>query len=121
MGARIAIRRRPGDLTERAREEIREDAFGLDDAAVSKARLPRRLRQTIHQRDSSAARLKGKRRRDADNSGAEHDDVDSARGHGAAVFLPGSRRISAVRPARFSTPVPIDPAREGTNRKQRRQ
>ena len=94
VGARIPVRRRPGDLAERAREQIGEDAFRLDDAAVAEARLARRLRQTVDQRDSSAARLKRERRRDADNSGAKHDDVDSMRGHGMAVFLTGRASLN---------------------------
>ena len=76
MGARIAVRRRPRDLAEGAREQIREDAFGLYDAAVAEARLARSFGQTVDERDTSAARLKRERRRDADNSGAKYDDVD---------------------------------------------
>ena len=93
VGARIAVRGRPRNLAERAREQIGEDAFRLDDAAVAEARLARRLRQTVDERHGSAARLKRERRRDADNSGAKHDDVDSVRGHGTAVFLTGRARV----------------------------
>ena len=91
MSAGIAVRRRPRDLAKRAREQIGENAFGLHDAAVAEARLARRLRQTVNQRHASAARLKRERRRDADNSGAKHDDVNSLRGHGAAAFLTRTR------------------------------
>ena len=76
MGARIAVHGRPRDLTQRAREQIGEHAFGLHDAAVAEARLARRLGQTIDERDGSAAGLKRERRRDADNPGAKHDDVN---------------------------------------------
>ena len=91
VGARIAVRGRAGDLADRPREEIGEDAFRLDDAAVAEARLARRLGQTVDERDGSAARLKRERRRDADNSSAKHDDVDSVRGHGTGDFLTRTR------------------------------
>ena len=94
VGARIAVRGRPRDLADRAREQIREDAFRLDDAAVAEARLPRRFRQTVDERDSSAARLKRERRRDADDSGAKHNDVDRVRRHGMAVFLTGRASLN---------------------------
>ena len=111
VGARIAIHRRPRDLAGRAREEIREDALCLNDAAVAEARFPRRLGQTVDERDGSAARGERKRRRDADDSGAKHDGVDSLRGHGAAVLLSRTAGASqSPRPPRFSSSVPIDPA-----------
>src|SRR5271163_1868086 len=87
VSARIAVHGRPRNLADRPREQIREDAFRLDDAAVAEARLARRLRQTVDERYSSAARLERERRRDADDSSAKHDDIDSVRVHKAAVLL----------------------------------
>ena len=91
-------------LADRAREQIREHAFGLNDAAIAEARLARSLRQTVDEGHGSAARLKRERRRDADNSGAKHDDVDSIRGHGMAVSLTGRVPRATARPAQFRLP-----------------
>src|ERR1700677_413581 len=89
VSARIAVRRRPRNLADRAGEEIREDAFRLDDAAVAEARLARRLRQTVDERHRPRPRLKRERRRNANNSSAKNDYVDRIRGHGKGVFFTG--------------------------------
>ena len=93
VGARIAVHGRPRDLAQRAREEIGEDPFALDDAAIAEAGLARRFRQTVDERDGSAARRKRERRRDADNSRAKHDGVDGVRGHRASSLLFGRAAI----------------------------
>ncbi len=106
VSARIAVDGRARHLADRAGEQIREHAFRLDDAAVAEARLARRLRQTVDEGHRPAARLKRKRRRDADNSGAKHDDVDSVRGHGMAVFLTG-RGVTQLRRALLNSRLPF--------------
>ena len=121
VSARIAVRGRPRNLADRAGEQIREDAFRLDDAAVAEARLPRCFRQTVDKRDSSAARLKRERRRDADDSGAKHNDVDRVRRHGMAVFLTGRASRSYGAPCSILDFRSYRPRPEGTNRKRRRQ
>ena len=119
--ARIAVHGRAGDLAERAGEQIREDAFGLHDAAVAEARLPRRLGQTVDQRDGSAARRKRERRRHPNDSSAKHDDVDRVRRHGMAVFLTGRASLNYGAPCSILDFRSYRPRPEGTNRKRRRQ
>ena len=121
VSARIAVHGRPRDLADRPREQVGKDAFGLDDAAVAEARLPRRLGQTVDKRYSPAARLKRERRRDADDSSAKHDDVDRVRGHGMAVFLTGRASRSYGAPCSILDFRSYRPRPEGTNRKRRRQ
>ena len=121
VSARIAVRRCPRDLADRPREQIREDAFRLDDAAVAEARLSRCFRQTVDKRDSSAARLERERRRDADDSGAKYNDVDRVRRHGMAVFLTGRAPLNEGAPCSILEFRSYRPRPEGTNRKRRRQ
>ena len=119
VGARIAVHGRPRDLAQRARKEIGEDPFALDNAAVAEAGLARSFGQTVDERDGSAARRKRERRRDADNSGAKHDGVDGVRGHRASSLLFGRAAMAArssILGFRSYRPRP-----EGTNRKRRRQ
>jgi hypothetical protein len=121
VSARIAVRGRPRNLAERAGEQIREDAFRLDDAAVAEARLPRRLRQTVDKRYSSPARLERERRGDADYSSAKHNDVDRVRRHGMGVFLTGRASLNCGAPYSILDFRSYRPRLEGTNRKLRRQ
>ena len=121
VSAWIAVHGRPRDLAERPREQIRKDTLRLDDAAVAKARLPCRLRQTVDERYSPATRLKRERRRDADDSSAKHDDVDRMRRHGMAVFLTGRASRSCGAPCSILNFRSYRPRSEGTNRKRRRQ
>ena len=118
--ARIAVRRRPRHLAERAGEEIREDAFRLDDAAIAEARLARRFRQTVDERHRPAPRLERERRRNANDSSAKHDDVNRVRRHGMAVFLIG-RALNYGAPCSILDFRSYRPRPEGTNRKRRRQ
>ena len=121
VSARIAVRRCPRNLADRPREQIRKDALRLDDAAVAKARLPCRFRQTVDERYSPATRLKRERRRDADDSSAKHDDIDRVRRHGMAVFLTGRASRSYGAPCSILDFRSYRPRIEGTNRKCRRQ
>ena len=121
VSARIKVRGRSRNLADRAREQIRKDAFRLDDAAVAEARLPRRLRQTVDERHRPAPRLKRERRRNANNSSAKHDDVDRVRRHGMAVFLTGRVSRSYGAPCSILDFRSYRPGPEGTNRKRRRQ
>ena len=121
VGARIPIRRRPRDVADRPGEQVWKDALSLDDAAVAKTGLARRLGQTVDERDGSAARLKRERRRDADNSGAKHDDVDRVRRHGAAVFLDLASRVARAALGSILEFRSYRPRPEGTNRKRCRQ
>ncbi len=98
VGAGIAVHGRPRDIVQGAREQIRKDAFGLDDAAVAEAGLARRLPEAVDDRDRPAARLERERGGDADYSGPEHDRVDSLRGHGAAVSFFGRDASQWPRP-----------------------
>ena len=119
VGARIAVHGRPRDVAQRAREQIGEHAFRLDDATVAEAGLARRFWQTVDQRDGSAARLKRERRRDADNSGPEHDGVNGLRGHGTAALLSRTRRAAMAAPSSILNVRSYRPGRERTNRKRR--
>jgi hypothetical protein len=120
VSARIAVRRRTGDLAEGPREQIREHAFGLDYAAVAKARLARSFGETVDESNTSAARLKRKRRRDADNSSAKYDDINCVRGHGMVVFLTERASRSYDELCSILDFCSYRPRFEGTNRKRRR-
>ena len=119
--ARIAVRGRPSHLADRAGEQIREDAFRLNDAAVAEARLSGRLRQTVDKRDSPTARLERERRRDADYTGAKHNDVDRVRRHGMGVFLTGRASRNDGAPCSILDFRSYRSRLEGTNRKRCRQ
>ena len=118
VGARIAVHGGPGDVAGRAREEIREDALRLNDAAVAEARFAGRLGETVDERDASAACRKRKRRGDADDSGAKHDGVDSLRGHAAAFSL-SRTRVAIAASASILILRSYRPRLEGTNGKLR--
>ena len=121
MGARISICGRPRDVADRSGEQVRKDALRLDDAAVAETGLARRLGQTVDERDGSATRLNRERRRDADNSGAKHYDVDRVRRHGTAVFLDLASRVARAALASILEFRSYRPRSEGTNRKRCRQ
>jgi hypothetical protein len=92
MGAGIAVERCARDITGASRKEVRQDRLALDNAGIAEARLARCFAQAIDDGDASTARLKGERRGDADNPGAEHDHIDGLRHLRLALIeAPGGR------------------------------
>ena len=107
VGARIAIHRRPGDVANRAREQIGEHALGLDDAAVSEAGLARRVGQAVDQRDGSAARLEERaqpRRRQFPRQAQWRQRSPTSGGRS-----PHLKAMDKAGPPRISASVPIEP------------
>jgi hypothetical protein len=93
---RIEIERGDGDFVGRARKHVGEDRLALHDARVAEAGLARHDAEAIDERNTAAARLGVQRRRDADDSGAQDDDIGFRRGH-AAILLVASFQAAICR------------------------
>ena len=119
MGARIEVRAGAHDLGRIAREQVGQHRLALDDAGIAETRLPRRLAQSIDDRDRSPPLLKRERGGDADDAGPQNDGIDASDGRANSQLPRSWSTEDAVAECVYNIasapqPVPIDPARRRT-------